>query len=202
MTPEKVRIFRPERTVDYADGVGPLQRGEGLAQRSAWEHPAIAESRNTVDGQNLDISGQAVMLEAIVEHQNLRAEGGHRAQTHDRAVTAHQHGDTGCVCREEQRFVSRLAASTANEFAVGDEQDTLATSSPIATARERDPMPAPAQLTRNPCRRGCLARTTDDEVPDTHDLAAEPPTRPQPTLIRHAVQSGARRVDAGGRIER
>jgi hypothetical protein len=202
MNPKKVGVFRPERAVDHADGVGQAQRGEGLAQRSAWQHAAVSEAGDTVDRQNLDVSGQAVMLEAVIEHQNFGAEGRHRAQTHDGAVAAHQHGDAGRVRREEQRLVSRLAASAANEFTIGDEQDTLATSSPVAATRECDPMPAAAQLTCDPCRGRRLARTADDEVSDAHDLAAEPPTRTQPALIRHAVKSGAGRVDPRDRIER
>ena len=57
------------------DRVGAPQRSDGLAQGSAWQRPAIAEARTRRRATTLDVPREPVVLEAVVEHQHLGAEG-------------------------------------------------------------------------------------------------------------------------------
>ncbi len=69
-----VRPRRPRR----APGPGPPA---SLAQRTPGQHASVSEPELPVEGHDVDVPGQPMVLEAVVEHEHLGAECGDRAQS-------------------------------------------------------------------------------------------------------------------------
>jgi hypothetical protein len=61
------------------DHVGPLQAADWLAERTAGKHVAKSEWLERIDQHNVQIAGQAPVLETIVEHDDLAAILGNRS---------------------------------------------------------------------------------------------------------------------------
>jgi hypothetical protein len=173
-----------------------------FAQRAARKQTPVAEAKATVEDQQLHVAMQAVVREAVVEHQDLRTERGDGPLACHTALLAHQHRHTGRVGREEHRLVSRLRDAGEHVSAVGDHHHLLVGSPPVAAAGDRHPVTAPAQLPGNERGGGGLAGTADHQTAHAHDAATEthPPQDRAP--VQEAMGSGARPVEQRREVQR
>jgi hypothetical protein len=191
-----------QRSVDDADGVGVTQDARGLAQRPARQGAAISAPQPSVEGDKIEVPVQAVVLEAVVENQYVRAEDGNGAPAHESPVAAHQHGHSGRVRGEHHGLVSHHLRATVDAAAIGYDDHRLAAAPAVAAARDRDLATPAAQPRGDPGRQRRLPRPADDEVPDADDVAGEVAAAEHALAVERAVNPGNCGVEPGQRQQR
>jgi hypothetical protein len=104
------------------DVAGAAQAARRLAQGAAWQHEAVvAEGGRFVDEHDVVPVLQFEVLQAVIEHEHVRAEflNGMRAGLH--AVLVHHDGNAGAVLCQHVGLVARVVRVQQHLFTVGDD---------------------------------------------------------------------------------
>ena len=95
----------------HDDRTGATQRREGLAQRPRGKHRTVAESGPGVDQHEIEATPERAVLEAIVEHDDVRSPLPDRMSGCRDPVDAAHHRP-GKSIREQDRLVAHLRNRT------------------------------------------------------------------------------------------
>ena len=98
--------------------VRAAQGAPGFAQRSARQHVAVAEPESGVDTHQVEVANQAVVLEAVVEHDDLGAKQGSGSITQCRAVATGQDWDPRRVSGQQDRLIAHVGGGHQHALAV------------------------------------------------------------------------------------
>lgn len=136
-----------------------------------------------------------MMLEAIVQNDDLRGEGGDRMMPDDAAVTSDEHRNARRMRCENEGFIPGLGNTRTDMRAIGYDTHRPPTATLVATAGQHDAPASPVEAHRKARSHGCLARPADGQPADAHHRAGQataPSRRPShPRSMRprrHSVE--------------
>jgi hypothetical protein len=118
------------------------ERGERFPQGAGWEHPPVANTRAGIQADQIEISGQTMVLESIIEHEDLRVEERHSLMTDAQPVHTDEHRHTGRAGGEHHRLIAHFLEAAKNVSSVRDDRDRTIATTAIASTGDHDPMAA------------------------------------------------------------
>jgi len=113
------------------------------------------------------------MLKSIVQYDDLGVEDRDRMMSDDTAIAADQYGNPGCMGRENKGFVAGMRNARMHERPIRYDRDRQTAMALVATAREYDAPPSPAEAQREACGEGRFPRPTDGQPAHAHHRASE-----------------------------